>query len=184
MINFNTADLCDENNDIQIAKPIFKMYGKSSKFFGKIRTVLVQDDNSYVKKLVQEIVNGDVMVIDGNASTKCALLGDNLARIACDNGWSGFIINGCIRDSEIINQIPIGIKAINTMPIKSEKKDIGEYGKELHFSDVIFKEGSYVFSDPDGVIISDKMILKETVTLSNNNLPYSVVTYMKNMNNE
>ena len=184
MINFNTADLCDENKDIQIAKPIFKTYGKNDKFFGKIRTVSVQDDNSYVKKLVQEKVNGDVMVIDGNASTNCALLGDNLARIAYENGWSGFIINGCIRDSEIINEISIGIKAINTIPIKSEKKDIGEYQKNLHFSDAIFKEGSYVFSDPDGIIISDKMILKELEILSNNNLPYSIVTYTKNMNNE
>ena len=42
------------------------------------------------------------------------------------------------------------------MPNKSEKKDIGEYGKELNFSDVVFKEGSYVFSDADGIIISDK----------------------------
>tara|TARA_B100001769_G_C22061017_1_gene570651 strand:- start:654 stop:1208 length:555 start_codon:yes stop_codon:yes gene_type:complete len=184
MMNFNTADLCDENDDIQIAKPIFKSYGKNDKFFGKIRTVAVQDDNSYVKKLVQEKVKGDVMVIDGKGSAKCALLGDNLARIACDNGWSGFIINGSIRDSDIINKISIGIKAINTMPNKSEKKDIGEYGKELNFSDVVFKEGSYVFSDADGIIISDKMILKESETKSNTNLPYKLVTFMKNMNNE
>ena len=184
MINFNTADLCDENEDIQIAEPIFKSYGERDKFFGKIRTVSVKDDNSYVKKLVQEKVKGDVMVVDGNASTKCALLGDNLARIAYSNGWSGFIINGCIRDANIINKIDIGIKAINTMPIKSKKNNVGEYGKELNFSGVIFKEGNYIFSDADGIIISKIMILKEPKTQSKNKLPYSLVTYMKNMNNE
>ena len=33
-----------------------------------------------------------------------------------------FLINGCIRDSYIINTIDIGIKAINTTPKKSQKK--------------------------------------------------------------
>ena len=60
---FNTADLCDENEDIQIAHPIFKSYGEREKFYGKIRTVSVLDDNSYVKKLVNEKVNGEVMVL-------------------------------------------------------------------------------------------------------------------------
>jgi hypothetical protein len=31
----------------------------------------------------------------------CALLGDNIAEMAHKNGWSGIIINGCIRDSEV-----------------------------------------------------------------------------------
>ena len=184
MIDFNTADLCDENKDIQIADPIFKTYGESSKFFGKIRTVSVQDDNSFVKKLVQEKVNGEVMVIDGNASTKCALLGDNLARIACENGWSGFIINGCIRDSDIINKISIGIKAINTVPIKSAKNNIGEYSKVLKFANVIFKEGHYVYSDSDGIVISNKIILKNNIIQTDMGLPYKVVACMRNMNNE
>ena len=70
---------------------------------GKIRTVIAIEDNSYVKELVNTKVDGDVMVIEGKGSTKYALLGDNLAKIASENGWSGFVINGCIRDSEIIS---------------------------------------------------------------------------------
>ena len=184
MIRFTTADLCDGNANIQIAKPVFKLFGENKYFYGRIRTVSVLDDNSYVKKLVEEKVNGDVMVVDGKGSTKCALLGDNLARIACNNGWSGFIINGCIRDSEIINRIGIGIKAINTMPIKSEKKDVGEYGKPLNFADVIFTDGDYVYSDPDGIIISKSQLINEIDTPSNNSLPYIHVTYVKKMSDE
>ncbi len=184
MISFSTADICDEYNDIQIAQPIFRIYGENRKFFGKIRTVSVRDDNSYIKNLVNEKVSGDVMVVDGKASTKCALLGDNLARIACDNGWSGFIINGCIRDSEIINKIAIGVKAINTTPIKSVKNNIGEYSKDINFADVIFKEGEYVFSDPDGIVILKDMILDDNQNKLKSTLPYRLATCMKNMNDE
>ncbi len=182
MTFFNTADICDENPDVQIAEPIFKSFGERVLFYGKIRTVLVLDDNSFVKKLVNEKVNGDVMVVDGKASLKCALLGDNLARIACDNGWSGFIINGCIRDSDIINKIDIGIKALNTMPIKSKKKDIGDYAKDLNFAGVVFKEGEHVYSDGDGIVISKKVISNENMAqTSDTGIPYKLITCMKRM---
>jgi regulator of ribonuclease activity A len=179
MILFNTADICDKNNNIQIGDPIFKSYGKNKKFCGMIRTVTAIEDNSYVKKLVEEKVDGDVMVVEGKASTKCALLGDNLAMKAFENGWSGFIINGCIRDSEIINNIPIGIKAINTMPIKSQKNNIGEYSKALNFANIDFQEGEYVYSDPDGIIVlKDRLVSQEKLT-NNGLIPYVVITYTK-----
>lgn len=179
MTVFNTADLCDDHQDIQIAEPIFKSYGKKKKFFGKIRTVDVIDDNSYVKKLVNEKVKGDVMVIDGKGSTKCALIGDNLARIASENGWSGFVINGCIRDSEIISTIEVGIKAINVVPNKSDKKDVGEYKKELSFANITFKEGEYLYSDSDGVLTSKELILNDIIASEDSLIPYRLASCIK-----
>ena len=130
MTKYNTADICDQH-DVLIADPIFNLYGGNSKFSGKIRTVIAVNDNSFVRELLEEKVNGHVMVVDGKGSMKCALLGDNLAAKAFENGWSGFIINGCIRDSAIINKISIGIKALNTVPNKSIKNNVGEYGKDI-----------------------------------------------------
>ena len=48
MNHFSTADLCDENSDIQIAEPIFKMFGKQKIFMGKIRTVVAVEDLSLI----------------------------------------------------------------------------------------------------------------------------------------
>ena len=159
MNEFMTADLCDEHTNIEIAEPIFNLYGGKKKFMGKIRTVIAIEDNSYVKELVNTKVNGDVMVIEGKGSIKCALLGDNLAKIASENGWAGFVINGCIRDSEIINTIPIGIKALNTMPKKSNKNNVGEFKKDLNFAGVLFREGYFLYSDSDGIIISKEKLV-------------------------
>ncbi len=153
MNNFNTADLCDEHN-LLIAKPIFQTYGANTHCSGKIKTVEAVEDNSYVKKLLQTEGSGCVMVIDGKASDKCALVGDNLAALAVRNNWSGIIVNGCIRDSLEINNIPISIKALHLVPNKSEKKDVGKYGLDLHFAGITFKENEYIYSDPDGIVIS------------------------------
>jgi len=159
MSEFTTADLCDEHTNIQIAEPIFNLYGEKKRFMGKIRTVIAIEDNSYVKELVNTKVDGDVMVIEGKGSTKCALLGDNLAKKASENGWAGFVINGCIRDSEIISAIPIGIKALNTMPKKSNKNNVGEFKKDLNFAGVLFQEGDFLYSDRDGIIISKEKLI-------------------------
>ena len=48
--------------------------------------------------------------MDGGGSLRCALLGDNIAKMAVDNGWSGIVINGCIRDSEDIARMDLGVK--------------------------------------------------------------------------
>ena len=157
MNKFNTADLCDDHSLI-IAKPIFKSYGSRTHCFGKIKTVEAIEDNSYVKKLLQEDGSGYVMVVDGRGSEKCALVGDNLAALGAKNNWSGIIVNGCIRDSMENNNIVISIKAINLVPNKSEKKDIGKYGLDLNFAGVIFKENDFLYSDPDGIVISPTKI--------------------------
>ena len=157
MNKFNTADLCDDHSLI-IAKPIFKSYGSRTHCFGKIKTVEAIEDNSYVKKLLQEDGSGYVMVVDGRGSEKCALVGDNLAALGAKNNWSGIIVNGCIRDSMEINNIGISIKAITLVPNKSEKKDIGKYGLDLNFAGVIFKENDFLYSDPDGIVISPTKI--------------------------
>ncbi|CAN0491625.1 unnamed protein product, partial [Scytosiphon promiscuus] len=40
--------------------------------------------------------------------------------------WQGVIIHGAIRDSAEIAKLPLGCKALGTMPRKSEKKTPGE----------------------------------------------------------
>ena len=158
MNNFNTADLCDDHK-LAIAQPIFKSYGSNTHCHGRIRTVEAVEDNSYVKKLLQEDGTGCIMVVDGKSSEKCALVGDNLAAIAAKNNWAGIIVNGCIRDSLEISKIKISIKALNLVPNKSQKKDIGRYKIDLKFAGIVFRENDFLYSDPDGIVVSSSELL-------------------------
>ena len=164
MKKFNTADLWDDHN-VEIAKPIFKLFRANCHCDGRIRTVEAINDNSYVKKLLSEGGHGCVMVVDGKGSEKCALVGDNLAELGFKNGWSGIVVNGCISDSLEISKISISIKAINLVPNKSEKKDVGKYGIDLSFAGILFKENDYIYSDPDGIVVSSSELIKWYLTL-------------------
>ena len=65
------------------------------------------------------------------------------------------MVNGCIRDSVEISEIDIGIKALNTHPLKSVKRGIGERDVEVCFAGVTIAPGSYVYADADGLVVSE-----------------------------
>jgi len=83
-----------------------------------------------------------------------------LAFKAIENGWEGIIVYGSIRDSAIIDSMDIGIKAINTCPVKSIKRGIGLKGETLKFAWVTIAPNDYIYSDADGVLVSANWLLK------------------------
>jgi regulator of ribonuclease activity A len=152
---FSTADLYDRNEDkVSVVEPMFLDYGGVRRFSGPIATVKVYEDNSLVRAALEEPGNGKVLVVDGGGSLRCALVGDVLAALAHRNGWAGLLVYGCIRDSDVMAGIPLGVKAVNTHPRKSVKRGVGERDCPLHFGSVAFVPGHYLYADADGVLIS------------------------------
>ncbi len=157
----STPNLCDAHPElIRVVDPVFKNYGDKSSFGGEIVTVKCFEDNSRVKELANTEGTGKVMVVDGGGSLKKALLGDLIAQSAADNGWAGFIIFGCIRDVEPIGTMKIGVKALNSIPLKTERKGVGEKDIPITFAGVTFNPGEFVYSDETGIIISSEQLVK------------------------
>jgi len=150
-----TTDLCDEFPDaVIVAEPLFTHYGKRRRFHGPATTIKVHEDNVLVRTTLQEAGNGRVLIIDGGGSLRRALLGDILAGMAADNGWAGVIVNGCIRDSADIAAIEVGVMALATIPIKSNKRGDGETGASVSFAGITIRPGEFVYADEDGLILS------------------------------
>jgi len=150
-----TTGISDElGENAQVVEPGFYDFGKRRHFSGCISTVSCPDDNSLVRAALETPGEGRVLVVDGNASSNCAFLGDQLAVLACKNGWSGVVVNGCIRDSEILATIGIGVKALGTHPKKSLKRGLGERDIPVRFAGVEFRPGDYLYADPDGIVVT------------------------------
>ena len=155
MTEFITPDLCDEYPElVQVVEPMFSNFGGRTSFGGEIVTVKCFEDNSKVKELVGTPGEGKVMVVDGGGSMRHALLGDMLAEKASKNGWAGLVIYGCIRDVDEIMETDLGVQAIATVPLKTEKRDIGDVNIPVKFGGVTFIPGHYIYADNNGVIVS------------------------------
>jgi regulator of ribonuclease activity A len=154
-----TADLCDDHGDlVQVCEPIFHAFGGRMAFHGPISTVRCFEDNSRVKEAVESKGSGRVLVVDGGGSRRHALLGDKLGLAAVRNGWAGVIIHGCIRDSAELGRMDLGIRALGTMPLRSDKRGEGERDVPVRFAGVTFRPGEFVYVDDDGVIVAPHAI--------------------------
>ena len=85
---------------------------------------------------------------------RCALLGDQLGELAVKNKWSGVLVFGCVRDSEALSQLDFGIKALNTHPLKTEKRNEGQENIAVRFAGVDFVPGTFIYADEDGVLVT------------------------------
>ena len=157
---FATADLYDEYADkLQVAEPMFNDYGGVSCFCGPIATVKVFEDNVLVREALCEPGDGKILVVDGEGSLQCALVGDRLVQLARKNGWGGIVVHGCIRDSAEIEKIPIGVKALSTTPRKSAKTGAGVRDIAVTFAGATFAPSNYLYADQDGIIVSAERLL-------------------------
>jgi regulator of ribonuclease activity A len=154
-MNFTTPDICDDFlPELQILEPLFTEYGDSEKFHGEIITIKCFEDNSLVKQTLTTDGHGKVLVVDGGGSLRCALLGDMLGAMAAENGWRGVLINGCVRDVEILKTIDLGVRALNCYPLKSNKRNEGQLNIPVRFAGVDFKPGQYLYADENGIVVA------------------------------
>ncbi len=100
-----------------------------------------------------------MLVVDGGGSPRRSLLGDNLAAAAVDNGWSGIVIYGYIRDVEDIEPMQLGVMALGAIPRKTEKRGHGDVGVSVRFAGVTVRPGNYLYADGSGIILAEQALL-------------------------
>jgi regulator of ribonuclease activity A len=149
-----TTDLADQHPDtIKVLSPGFITFGGREAFSGPARTVKCFEDNSKVKELAGQVGHGAVMVVDGGESLRKALLGDMIAAQAASNGWSGFVIGGAVRDVEVLRTLPLGVKALGSIPLKTDKRGIGEVDVPVLVGGVLIQPGERIFADATGIVV-------------------------------
>ena len=154
-MSFTVPDICDDFlADLQVLEPLFIEFGGKEKFCGEIVTIKCFEDNSLVKQTLGTDGHTKVLVVDGGGSLRCALLGDMLGAMAAKNGWQGVLVNGCVRDVEILKNIELGVRALKPHPLKSEKRNEGQLNIAVHFAGVDFKPGQYLYADENGIVVA------------------------------
>lgn len=154
-----TTDLCDAHaGEVRVAAPIFRHYGGKTAFHGRIATLKIFEDNGLVRQTLDTPGDGRVLVVDGGGSLRCALLGDQLAALAVNNGWAGVVVWGCIRDSIAIGGMELGVLALATHPQKTVKRNHGDAEVTVSFAGIDFRPGEWLYADADGLVVSARRL--------------------------
>ena len=156
----STPDLCDAHEkEVVVLEPLFANYGGREAFGGQIVTIKCFEDNSAVKAQLATEGQGRVLVVDGGGSLRRALMGDLIAASAVSNGWSGVVVYGAIRDVDAIAGMDLGVQALGTIPLKTERRGMGDVGVALRFAGADIHNGDYLYADNNGIIISPRSLL-------------------------
>lgn len=156
---FATCDLCDAHEDdrsgaFRVLPPVFRDFGAAGRFAGPVATVRCPEDNSLIREAVNSAGAGRVLVVDGGASLRCALVGGNLAAAAARNGWAGIVVDGAVRDAAELAQSDIGIKALALMPVRSGKRGEGQRDVPVQIQGIPVRPGDWLYADADGIVVS------------------------------
>lgn len=165
--SFATCDLCDDHKNeapelFRVLPPVFKDFGGRRVFCGPVVTVKCFEDNSLVKTAVDSVGYedtpagriGKVLVVDGAGSLRRALLGGNLGAAAARNGWAGVVIDGCVRDVAELAAHDVGIRALASMPMPTEKQNQGLKNLAVQIQGVWVHPGDWLYADADGMVVS------------------------------
>ena len=162
-MSFSTCDFCDTlksdtSGRFRVLPPVFHDYGGLRAFSGPVSTVKCFEDNSLVKAAVDSPGQGRVLVVDGGASLRRALLGGNLGAAAARNGWAGVLIDGCVRDLAELAACQVGIRALAPMPLPTDKRNEGQRDVPVLIQGVWVRPGDWLYADADGTVVSDKAL--------------------------
>jgi len=154
-----TADFCDNYPDkVSVLGPGYSNYGGAAMCQGEIVTIQLDRNNSDLISLLRdEDGTGKVVVVDSDQAFY-AIVGENLMKFAQKNGYAGIIVNGYIRDTHQIKDIPVALYALGACSKKFIPVTQGKRHVPLSFGGTDFRSGDYVYADTDGVIVTDKAL--------------------------
>ncbi|WP_114968785.1 ribonuclease E activity regulator RraA [Rhodoferax ferrireducens] len=169
--SFATCDLCDahkndSSGDFQVLPPVFRDFGAVRRFCGPVVTLKCFEDNTLVKAALDSVGFeetpagriGKVLVVDGGGSLRRALLGGNLGAAAAKNGWAGVVIDGCVRDVAELAVLDVGIRALASMPLPTEKRNEGQTDMAVQLQGVWVRPGNWLYADEDGIVLSARRL--------------------------
>lgn len=158
---FSTCDLCDlhkgdTSGAFRVLPPVFRDFGARRSFAGPVVTVQCYEDNTLVKQRLEQPGDGRVLVVDGGASLRRALVGGNIGAAAARNGWAGVVVDGCVRDVDELAVCAVGIRALAAMPLPTERRQQGLADLPVRIQGVWVRPGEWLYADADGIVVMER----------------------------
>lgn len=111
-------------------------------------------DNLWLHRALEVARPGDVMVVFASGAHEHGYWGEIMTTMAQVRGLAGLVIDGCVRDGELLAEIGFPVFA-RGLCIQGTGKDFGAIGWINHpvlMGNVVVEAGDLVVADADGVV--------------------------------
>lgn len=173
VMKLNTTLLSDAMDGTGGMDYRIKPVAKDTKFVGTAVTVeLSPADNLFLHKAIYSGKEGYVLVVDGQGVMSHAYLGELMTKAAKAVGIKGIVIDGAIRDKEVLEELGFPVFAKGCVPNGPYKNGPGEMNKQISCGGVAVSPGDLVVGDADGVTVVPKDRIVEVLLKAEAKLKY------------
>jgi len=123
-------------------------------------------DNLMLHYAVQKARPGDVLVVDAKAFMEAGPWGDVLTLQAMQVGIAGLVINGCVRDANLIIELRFPVFCRGLSIKGTGKFQPGRINVPITIGDTLIHPGDYIVGDRDGVAVIPAGELEQTLSRS------------------
>ncbi|WP_234192921.1 MULTISPECIES: 4-carboxy-4-hydroxy-2-oxoadipate aldolase/oxaloacetate decarboxylase [Pseudacidovorax] len=113
-------------------------------------------DNLMLHYAVQKASPGDVLVVDAKGFMEAGPWGDVLTIQAMKVGIAGLVINGCVRDANLIIELGFPVFCRGLSIKGTGKNQPGKLNVPVTFGDVLIHPGDIIVGDRDGIAVVPK----------------------------
>src|SRR4051812_7786157 len=147
------ANVSDCMTRMTAAGPRLRPMHKSGYLAGPALTVKCRPgDNLMIHKALTMAKSGDVIVVDAGGDLTNSLFGEIMTATAIGRGVAGVVLNGAVRDSELIGQGTFPLYAAGVTHRGPYKDGPGEINVPVAIDGMVIQPGDLMLGDADGLL--------------------------------
>ncbi|CAN7493767.1 4-carboxy-4-hydroxy-2-oxoadipate aldolase/oxaloacetate decarboxylase [Variovorax sp. LjRoot290] len=123
-------------------------------------------DNLMLHYAVQKAQPGDVLVVDAKGFMEAGPWGDVLTIQAMKVGIAGLVINGCVRDANLIIELGFPVFCRGLSIKGTAKNQPGRVNVPVSIGDVMIHPGDIIVGDRDGLAVVPQGEVESTTAAS------------------
>jgi 4-hydroxy-4-methyl-2-oxoglutarate aldolase len=115
-------------------------------------------DNLWLHRAIYEAKKGDILVVNVGLGYEFGYWGEIMTTAAMEQGLGGLIINGCVRDSDRLAELPFPIfsRGLCIHGTGKDRTAQGLLNYPTRMGDVIINPGDLIVGDNDGIVVIPK----------------------------
>lgn len=171
LMNYTACNISDGLNKFYTMDCGIRQMFPSRKFAGSAVTVKVRaGDNFMLHKAISLVRPGDVLVVETQGGNSYAVCGELMVGSMEKLGVAGLVVDGTVRDIEVLREIGMPVFARGTVCGAGDKDGPGEVNFPIACGGVSVNPGDLVFGDENGVVVIPKDDIEEVLAAADKKL--------------
>lgn len=165
LANFGVATVAESQEKTGVLDSAIRPIQSGTSISGTAVTVRCADgDNLMLHAAIEYCQKGDILIVSTMSETRNGYFGELMATACKKRGVVGLIIDGGVRDTKNLREIPFPVWSRHVCVTGTSKNRAGWVNVPITCGNVTVNPGDYVTADDDGVVVTSRASVSRVTT--------------------